>query len=465
MEEFLLSGGGDISATGNKNANGLVLFTGGGALEATGTRSAHASEVLSGGGSQIADGFHGEYALLELSGGGFLEGAGGRLVTATFADSGGGDLSIIGAVGHETDLAIAGGGDLAAEAAKTHYSDLLISDGGDYAITAAKGVDDDLVVTTGGEMLFTGLRFVNGQWAITGGGTLYGPWPIVLNPAMQVRLNESNVSVRVNDAKVSVLDNQSRLAKVYIDVTAQVKNHGTMVGPQTWTGSGTDLNGWITVLGDALYAAPTQDPVTAADIETLDEGSYSILRANIHQRGVMAHNITYKPIADPTLLDSVHTVGFQFRVPYLPVQGGSPDNAQTVEGGFFVWDGANTRVDYGAAFQWMLSPYEPSAGTLNVWTGSSWQAIGFLTPDTDWHAVTMTFDRRNNRCHLAVDGVSLETALTSTLKPDSLGRWGTDLVARLQTEIVSLYPGLNTEAPSHRAEFRNWTWVRNAYTS
>ncbi|MEQ9163805.1 MAG: hypothetical protein RLN74_13925, partial [Ilumatobacter fluminis] len=30
--------------------------------------------------------------------------------------------------------------------------------------------------------------------------------------------------------------------------------------------------------------------------------------------------------------------------------------------------------------------------------------------------------------------------------------------ARLQAEIVSVWPGSNQSVPAHRAEFRNWAW-------
>ncbi len=71
----------------------------------------------------------------------------------------------------------------------------------------------------------------------------------------------------------------------------------------------------------------------------------------------------------------------------------------------------------------------------------------------------MTMDRRNSTATLAIDGTPVPTKLTTTPKSG----WGTETAARLQTEIVSLWPGNNTSVPSHRAEMRNWSWTRNTY--
>jgi hypothetical protein len=228
-----------------------------------------------------------------------------------------------------------------------------------------------------------------------------------------------------------------------------------------WQASGSDLSDWETVLGDAVYTAPDQAAVSGNDISTVDSGAFSTLVANTARRGVMAHNITFKRVVDTTLFDSVHTVGFQFRLPYLPTVNGWPDNAQTVEGGFFIWDGGATRRDYGLAFQWVLNPWQSNVGTLNIWTGSGWQSTGYLAPDTGWHSARMTLDRRNTAATMTIDGSVQPTALTTTPKASD---WGTETAARLQTEIVSLWPGDNAVAPSHRAQFRNWSWTRQAYT-
>ena len=228
------------------------------------------------------------------------------------------------------------------------------------------------------------------------------------------------------------------------------------------TSTGSDLSTWQSVLGDALYSAPGQAAVGTADIELVNAGSISTLRANVKRRGVMAHNVTFKREIDASLFDSVHRCNYQFRLPYLPTTSAWPDNAQTIEGGFFIWDGAHTRLDYGMAFQWVLNPWQSDFGALRTWTGSGWQTAGFLTPGTAWHEIAMSFDRRNNVATLAVDNTALATQLTTTAKPSN---WGTETAARLQTEIVSLWPGSNQVAPSHRAEVRNWSWTREAYAS
>ncbi len=130
-------------------------------------------------------------------------------------------------------------------------------------------------------------------------------------------------------------------------------------GPSVTT-SGADLAGWETVLGDALYAGPNQSPVSTNDIQTVNSGSFSTLRANIQRRGVMAHNIAFKRVIDNGLFDNVHVLSYQFRMPYLPTTSAWPDNAQTVEGGFFIWDA-------------------PAPGWTTAWPSSGCSTLGSPT--------------------------------------------------------------------------------------
>jgi hypothetical protein len=232
-------------------------------------------------------------------------------------------------------------------------------------------------------------------------------------------------------------------------------------GPAESTIGGTDLTGWESVLGDGLYTAPGLAPVSSADIAIRHSGASSTLRANTAQRGVMAHNIAFRRSIDASLFEFRHACSFSFRLPYLPTTGAWPDNAQTLEGGFFIWDGGATRLDYGLAFQWVLNPWMPTFGAIRCWSGTQWLSLGYLTPDTNWHTAQLSFDRRAMQAGLLLDGSPVPIALTSTVKDG----WGTETAARLQAEVISLWPGSSTVAPSHRAEFRDWSWTRSPYTA
>lgn len=219
---------------------------------------------------------------------------------------------------------------------------------------------------------------------------------------------------------------------------------------------GSNLTGWETVLGDALYACPGELPASLADIETISEPGYSELRANIRRRAIMSHNITFKRVVDDTALRAVHTCGYSFRVPQVP----QPDieaefNAQTLEGGLFVWDGRQTRLDYGMAFQWSLNPWD-AFGDLRSWTGARWVKVGHILPDTQWHEVRIAIDFRGQTGTMLIDGTPYAAALSQTKKPDD---WGLEIAARLQAEIVSIYPGLSCIQAVHRAEVKDWFWV------
>lgn len=221
--------------------------------------------------------------------------------------------------------------------------------------------------------------------------------------------------------------------------------------------SGADLDGWEETLGAGVWAAPGQAPVVRSDIESVHVGSHSSLRANVARRGVMAHNINVKRIVDPAAADHLHVGAFDFRLPYRPAPGAWPDNAQTVEGGLFVRDGNDTGCDYGLAFQWVLNPWLPGFGDVRCWTsmsGGAWSPSSTLTPDRRWHRIEFVLDVRNASASMTIDGVGIPVAFVADETP---GR-GDETAARLQAELISLWPGANPIAPSHRADFRNWTW-------
>ncbi|MEU7902990.1 hypothetical protein [Actinoplanes sp. NPDC049118] len=223
------------------------------------------------------------------------------------------------------------------------------------------------------------------------------------------------------------------------------------------TDTGTDLSGWTTVVGDGVYAAAGQTPVNDADITAEHRSTDSRLRANILNRGIMAHNITYKPVTDPSMMTLVHQASYSFQMPFVPSTAGGPRNAQTVEGGLFVWDGLNTRVDHGTAFQWLLNPWDANFGKIRVWTGSSWQAAGYLKPDTAWHQVSFLVDPSGQRVELSIDGTQISAPYSQTPKSG----WGTEVSARLQAEAISLWPGSTaTWGPQHEVLIKDWTWTR-----
>ncbi len=220
--------------------------------------------------------------------------------------------------------------------------------------------------------------------------------------------------------------------------------------------SGIDLAGWEMVVGDGIYAKPGHDPVSLSDIATRNFGTHSELQANIAQRGIMAHNITFKRLIDDLLLQQRHVASYEFRMPFLPTSRGE-FNAQTFEGGFFIWDGGGKRKDNGLGFQWVLNPWMEDYGWIYKWSMSSagWRRVLRIEPDTEWHRFDCVVDARTREASLEIDGLTIDRAYTQRHKPDY---WGTETAARLQVEMISLDPGPNESAPMHKIEVRNWRW-------
>ncbi len=221
--------------------------------------------------------------------------------------------------------------------------------------------------------------------------------------------------------------------------------------------AGTQLLDWNMSLGDGICNVPTLKDIKTVQINQ----AYTELRANLKHRAVMAHNITFKRFIADNTLDFIHICEYQFRLPYIPATNNTTLNGQTLEGGIFIWDGCNTRMDYGVAFQWVLNPWSPLFKKVQCWTGSSWQVVGELTPDTRWHRVKFVLNYRQQRAQLWIDGKNLPCLFTLTAK-DSL--WGTEIAARLQAEIISLDVCQQSSGTLHKAQFRNWSWQWQPYT-
>ena len=222
--------------------------------------------------------------------------------------------------------------------------------------------------------------------------------------------------------------------------------------------TGADLTGWRTVIGDGVWVGPGQSEVTLDDIRTQNLGTHSLLEANIHERGVMAHNITFDRFSAPDGMTKTHTAEAEFRIPTVPTTDNWDYNAQTLEIGVFVWDGETTRSDYGVAIQWVLNPWIAEFGDIRAWAmtanGPEWQTVGYLEPDTEWHSFRCQY-RPGAVANIRIDNDNIDVAETVTEKSPT---WGNTIDGRFQLEIVSVWPGQNPTVPAHSAEFRNWAW-------
>jgi hypothetical protein len=241
-------------------------------------------------------------------------------------------------------------------------------------------------------------------------------------------------------------------------------NQGEILTTQTIAEefSGASLEGWDMVVGDGLYAASGEAEVNTDDTETNHYLDASVLKANVQRRVIMAHNITYKPISDTEITSYIHEVGYEFRLPYLPSISEPNQAGQTLEGGFFIWDGATTRLDYGAAFQWIVNPWSNDYGKLFTWRADAsgmraWQPVGFVQPDTNWHRLDIRLDIRDKRATLKIDDTVIvdNEAFAQEVKPD----FDDDVTGRLQAEVISIDPRPENEIRRyHSGEFRNWYW-------
>lgn len=222
--------------------------------------------------------------------------------------------------------------------------------------------------------------------------------------------------------------------------------------------AGTDLDDWAVVVGDGIWVADGELPVSRADIATVNLGDFSELRANLAGRRVEAHNITHQSVIDANAPQYVHTIEYDFRVPYVPTKDYAGNlNAQTMEGGIGLWDGKTTRLKYGVGFQWGLNPYS-GFGDLRCWTGTygeGWQLAGHLEPDTEWHHLRIVADFMSDSASLSIDGRLFSSVIGKCPAPAG---WGEEVSVGPSAEIISIYPGESGRGALHVGQVRNWVW-------
>jgi len=226
--------------------------------------------------------------------------------------------------------------------------------------------------------------------------------------------------------------------------------------------SGSELDGWRVALGDGIFAAPGEAPVSIEDIETRHAGTLSELRANIRQRRIMAHNITYRRERDDRAFDFTHSFTCAFRLPYMPSVDNIDENGQTMDAGLFIWDGVNTMMDWGMAFQWGLNPHERFGEirvTVEGANAAAWEPVGYFAPDTEWHDFEIVVDYptlvENPAASptLRIDDTYFPSYFVGIFK-----RWPAAISAGIQVEAISIYPGTTMNGARHRVEFKNWQW-------
>ncbi len=226
---------------------------------------------------------------------------------------------------------------------------------------------------------------------------------------------------------------------------------------------GTDLSEWTEYVGDGGTGDTTKN-----DILTEHFGTYSELQANINQRDISAHNFNeYKIFDDATLLLQTHSIQYQFRIPYTPNVQNEVRNPQTIEGGFYIYDGQTTRQTYSVLFQWMLTPFVNDCSTwemsdVRVWnpnllSNEKWNKVGQLPINTNWHTLNIVCDFPRQLVKVTIDNIVFPACIGINDAPSFF--WS-DISAGITAEIISVDPIAAEKGMLHVAEFRDWSWHR-----
>lgn len=190
-----VSGAGEVSATGTKQASGSVSLSGSGTIETVGTKQGAGASTVGGSGDAGVSGSKGAAGVAEVSGSGSLSATGSSAEShsGSVAISGSGSLSAIGSkqaqsaatvagYGHLTTsgskgahgvATITGSGDISATGTggESHGGSVAIGGGGDLAVIGSKGAIGSAQVSTSGQLSALGIKHVGGVVSVSGGGT------------------------------------------------------------------------------------------------------------------------------------------------------------------------------------------------------------------------------------------------------------------------------------------------------
>ncbi|WP_010136550.1 hypothetical protein [Ochrovirga pacifica] len=265
------------------------------------------------------------------------------------------------------------------------------------------------------------------------------------------------ISCENNQEDFIIEQSQNEKKEKVILFTTKAERFGVVENPEgAYNYDGLDFTGWDVVVGDANYVMNNEAPITINDIETEHQDSLSVLSANVSNRYIMTHNITYKKIVSDSLVLMKHKASYKFKIPYTVSTQNTTNNGQTVEGGLFVWDGSDTQLDYGLAFQWIVNPWVPEFGEVHYWDGAYWQYLTTLPVDTLYHSIVFELNFRSYQAFITIDGVLYTQNVISTTPKQG---WGNTVDGRLQAEVISIYPSEYAESiPVQEVYFKDWEW-------
>ncbi len=218
--------------------------------------------------------------------------------------------------------------------------------------------------------------------------------------------------------------------------------------------SARNLQNWETMLGDSLYFDNDEDTVSLADIQTTHFYQYSLLEANINRRGIMAHNITRKVVADIKALQITHQAGFILNLATTPSRTNKKDNGAAVEISLVVADGSTSHKEYGVVLRWIIDPWSSDFGQVQAWKDSIWVRAATLTPDSLDHTVSITMDRVTKNGHVRIDNKTIASAYSETLKTDLPA----GIYAIMRFGMINAWPADEDLNLAAAVRFKNWKW-------
>jgi len=218
--------------------------------------------------------------------------------------------------------------------------------------------------------------------------------------------------------------------------------------------SGRNLQNWSVSLGDSLILSEEEEPVTLNDVRSRHYYDYTSVEANINHRGIMAHNITYKQIADVKALQVTHRAAFIFNLPATPTRQNKTNNGHALECGLLIQDGSTTHKQYGVLFRWIINPWQNDFGRIYLWNGEEWQSETTLQPDSLRHTVTFTLDRIGKSGSIQIGNYKMAGAYSETPLSESV----TGISAKLQFGVLNPLTPEADVFPAASVLFKNWKW-------
>ncbi len=180
---------------------------------------------------------------------------------------------------------------------------------------------------------------------------MYGRHLLIAGPITAIACCAALALMAFGDSSEVAWQSVPHLAASAEQTPSSCDQHCTSPSSDRRECSGRNLDGWGLALGDVRYHHSSEREPALADGTMEHMADRTVIRANVKRRRIISHIIAYCQIDGSRGMQATHELRYEFRVPYILRTASADYSAETAEGGFAIWDGERSRLDYQSLWQ------------------------------------------------------------------------------------------------------------------